>query len=303
MLPMGGPTGRRTASASRKCRSVLCALVLLVVSHVAAAAAPDAQAGRASLALGLSDDGRTLSVDVIAEDVPLSVDPRINISLVTPGGLAVTLEVRQAGLPARRCVMYSPLRTAPVEVVPGEPMRLELEIAFMRYVFCLEEGAFELRAVLVDDGEPRASSGTVVYRVPEDEEGLVGLDEAVQVTAPARSREQVEALCHRRSNRALVAATEARILSRPEPRWPLDVATDGGCAVFTFRIDLEGRAVDIRTTFGSSARALSRSLRYALSGYRFAPAAAGQDDRGSLVLSMWLEDDAPSGPPEQAGAL
>lgn len=300
-MPAAGLAARSIASATRACRRRLCVLVLLVVSQLAAAA-PGAPLGRANLDLGLSDDGQKVWVDVIAEEGPLPVDPRIHISLVTPGGFAVKLEVRQAGLLARRCVLYSPRSVAPVEVAPGEPMRLELEVAFLREVFCLEEGAFDLRAVLVEGGEPRASSAALVYRVPDGDEGLVGLEEAVQVTAPARSREQVEALCHRRSEHSLVERTEARIRSRAEPRWPIGLAADGGCAVFTFRIDPEGRAADIRTGFRSPSRALSRSLRLALSQYAFAPGAAGQDDRGSLVLSMWLEDDRGEGPPARANA-
>lgn len=178
MLPAAGLAGRGIASASRGCRGVLCAVVLLVLSHVAAAAAPGAPPSRASLALGMSDDGQMLRLDANAE--------------------------------------------------------------------------------------------------------------AGQVTAPTRSREQVEALCHRRSDRGLVERTEARILSRAEARWPSDLAAEGGCAVFTFRIDPEGRAVDIRTVSFSPSRALSRSLRQALTGYRFAPGADGQEERGSLVLSLWL---------------
>jgi hypothetical protein len=178
MLPAAGLAGRSIASASRGCRGVLCALVLFVLSHVAAAAAPVASPGRAALVLGLSDDGQMLRLDANAEEAPLPVDPRIN--------------------------------------------------------------------------------------------------------------SQVEALCHRRSDRALVERTEARILSRAEARWPSDLAADGGCAVFTFRIDPEGRAVDIRTVSFSPSRALSRSLRQALSDYRFAPGADGQEERGSLVLSLWL---------------
>lgn len=69
-----------------------------------------------------------------------------------------------------------------------------------------------------------------------------------------------------------------------------------GCARFTFSIDSQGRAVNLRVPESSGDFVLVLDGRRALSRYRFIPATADAGKQYTLVFSV-IENKWPSAPP------